>query len=197
MPAASTPYGFRPIRSLGGRPYATGDGASFRIPSGYGSNLFYGMPVALSGGNIVPATAGLANYLGIFVGVEYEDPTFGTIQRNYWPASTPVKDSKAAIAYVCTDPDAILQAQCSVAAYDALADVGLRIDMNLPSAPNNGSTATGLSKAGITATDAVDGEFLLLGIINAPDNINASGFVDVFGVVAGGLHIARNQYVAP
>jgi hypothetical protein len=193
MPAISAPYGFRPVRTLGNRPY-NGSTNMYRIQSGTAANLFYGDPLALSGGFVVKATTGFANYIGVFQGCQYTDPTMGLLNRQYWPSGTVASD---AIAYVADDPDLIFQVQCVNASYNALADVGLRIDVSLPASPNDGNTATGLSKVGITNADAVDGEVVLLGIVNEPNNINGSGYVDCLVTVAGGLHVSRNQYIAP
>jgi hypothetical protein len=191
MPAVSAPYGFRPIRSLGSRPFSSGSD-SYRIVSGYATSLYVGTPVILgSTGKIEIGAANLAGYIGIFMGCYYEDTTFGMTFRQAWTGGTVPKDAANAVALIQDDPDLILQAQCSVVDFDAAAVVGKRLTINLPASPNHGNVATGNSKAGVTATVAAAGEFVLLGVVPSPDNINASGYVDVYGTIAAGLHITR------
>jgi hypothetical protein len=187
MPLIQSPFGFRPVKSLGNRPFAVPNDM-YRIASGQATNLFFGQPVALSSGNIVPATAGFAGYIGIFMGCQYTDPTFGFIQRQYWPSGTIAADAKA---FVADDPDMIFRTQLSVASFNADNGVGLRYTANLPAAPNDGRVSTGNSLAGMTGTAAGSGEWLLLGRVDEPDNANAVGYVDVLVVAAQGMHIAR------
>lgn len=178
MPATSLPYGFKPVRSLGSRPF-TGQGEKlYRITSGYATNLFYGQPVALSSGKLIPAVAGFAACCGVFMGVEYVDPNYGLTHRQYWAASTATQDAADAVAYVATDPDIIYQAQSTAASLDALANIGKRYDATLPTGGSAGTTATGKSLAGVGAQNN-SGELLLIDIADTPGNTNASGYVDV------------------
>ena len=189
MAATSTPYGFRPVRMLGGQSNSAST-STYRIASGQATNIFNGMPVALNAsGVIVPATAGFAGLIGVFQGCAYTDPVAGYITRQFWPSGTVASD---AVAYVADDPDQMWMAQCSVANFDALANVGRRLTANLPAAPNDGRTTTGNSIQGVTATVAAGtGEFVLLGIAQLPDNVNASGFVDLIGTFPSEFYVTR------
>jgi hypothetical protein len=104
----------RAINELGGLPYA-GSTRLLPIAAGYGTNLFYGDIVQLSGGTVVAnsytaatsPTTPIAGTIGVFVGCQYTNP--GTLQRlnaQYWPAGTVAQD---AVAYVIDDPRVVFR----------------------------------------------------------------------------------------
>lgn len=113
-PQVSGPYGLKAVNEIGGLPYA-GSTRMIPIASGYGSNLFYGQIVQLSGGTLIagaytPAsspTTPIAGTIGVFVGCAYTNPsTLQPIQSQYWPASTVAND---AVAYVIDDPRTVFK----------------------------------------------------------------------------------------
>jgi hypothetical protein len=113
-PQVSGPYGLLARNEIGGLPYA-GSTRMIPIASGYGTSLFYGQIVQLSGGTLVtssytPAsspTTPIAGTIGVFVGCSYTNPsTLQPIQSQYWPASTVAND---AIAYVIDDPRTVFK----------------------------------------------------------------------------------------
>jgi hypothetical protein len=144
-PVIDAPYGMKPINLIGGQVFA-GSTREYKIPNGYGTNIFYGDVVGLTRGNIqrLSVTTGTAGTVtGIFLGCRYIDPVTKNLTfSQYYPASTASGDS---FAIVCDDPDTIFKiAVCSattVMASGAQAMVG----QNLAMINNAGSTATGNS----------------------------------------------------
>ena len=113
-PIIPAPYGFKAVSEFGGLPYA-GSTRMYPIATAYGTSLFNGDIVQLSGGTIVtttmsaassPATP-VAGTLGIFVGAEYTNSSSQIVRGQYWPAST---SSNYAVGYVIDDPRTLFKA---------------------------------------------------------------------------------------
>ena len=113
-PIIPAPYGFKAVSEFGGLPYS-GSTRMYPIATAYGTSLFNGDIVQLSGGTIVtttmsaassPATA-VAGTLGIFVGAEYTNSSSQIIRGQYYPAST---TSNAMVGYVIDDPRTVFKA---------------------------------------------------------------------------------------
>ena len=113
-PIIPAPYGFKAVSEFGGLPYA-GSTRPYPIATAYGTSLFNGDIVQLSGGTIVtttmsaassPATA-VAGTLGIFVGAEYTNSSSQIVRGQYWPANT---SSNYAVGYVIDDPRTVFKA---------------------------------------------------------------------------------------
>lgn len=145
-PTVDAPYGLEPINLIGGQVFA-GSTRMFSIASGYNTNLFNGQVVQLTtDGTIIvnPTTTGtspVAGIVGVFLGVEYTNPsTKQKLRAQYWPAGTVASD---AVAYVCDDPDAIFKAViCSSGT--TVASLGQwAVGKNTALIQNGGSTNTG------------------------------------------------------
>jgi len=113
-PIIPAPYGFKAVSEFGGLSYA-GSTRMYPIATAYGTSLFNGDIVQLSGGTIVtttmsaassPATP-VAGTLGIFVGAEYTNSSSQIVRGQYWPAST---SSNYAVGYVIDDPRVVFKA---------------------------------------------------------------------------------------
>jgi hypothetical protein len=113
-PIVPAPYGFKPVSEFGGLVYA-GSTRMYPIATGYGTSLFNGDIVQLSGGTVVtttmsaastPGTA-VAGTLGIFVGAEYVNSSKQTVRAQYYPASTTSDNMQA---YVIDDPRTVFKA---------------------------------------------------------------------------------------
>ena len=113
-PIIPAPYGFKAVSEFGGLPYA-GSTRMYPIATAYGTSLFNGDIVQLSGGTIVtttmsaassPATP-VAGTLGIFVGAEYTNSSSQIVRGQYYPAST---TSNAMVGYVIDDPRTVFKA---------------------------------------------------------------------------------------
>lgn len=191
MATTAAPYGGRVVKLAGNRPNPLGN-SLYPIVSNYGTAIYYGQPVVFaSSGVTVPAAATLGTtsapelYVGIFMGCTYTDPSLKyTVFRQYYPASTVASDIQA---YVMDDPNAIIQIQASAASFNVYSNFGSNYAL---SAASGGSATTGNCNLSLaTATADVTYPFKVVGISQAVDNINASGYVDVLVQVRAGFHI--------
>lgn len=190
MALSATPYGLRPVKTVGNRAQPGGD-SFYPIASGYAANIFYGDPVKLVSGKIqkvVGTDIGAAEaYIGVFVGCAYTNPTTKQfLQTQYWPTGTVAAD---AVAYVVDDPNAIFQIQSNAASFDVVANVGNQCSI----VQTAGSTITGLSAISLnvsTAAVTASLSYKILGIVNDPYNINnsASSYPDIYVKVNAGFH---------
>lgn len=111
-PTVPAPYGFVPTNLIGGQVFA-GATRSIPIASGYGTSLYFGDIVKLSGGNVVAtaltytSAAYDAGTIGVFMGCSYTSPATGQkLFSQAWIGSTAAAD---AMAVVCDDPDTIFK----------------------------------------------------------------------------------------
>lgn len=177
MSSTAAPFGFRLVNNVIGQSHAR----EFPIATGYAVNIFKGDPVALSStlGSETPtvevatadgaraSTAGTV-LLGIFAGCRYTDSTGKRVESNYWPASTASSDA-VALVYNKEGDEFECQADGSL----ARTMVGSQVTIVGLNTAGGGSTVTGLSSAGISATPVIataNGAFVITGISSAIDN---------------------------
>jgi len=129
-PIVPAPYGLKPVSEFGGLPYS-GSTRMYPIATGYGTSLFNGDIVQLSGGTVVatamsatstPGTA-TAGTLGVFLGCEYTNSLSQPTRAQYYPAST---TSNLMVAYVVDDPRTVFKAALTVQG-TSLANTGTTI----------------------------------------------------------------------
>ena len=103
-PTVSAPYGFKPINSIGGTPYA---GSTRQVPIDSGAMYNGDLVELLSSGKCKVVADGTAapQALGVCVGVQYTNSSGQTVQAQYAPASGVTN----AVAYVVDDPRALFQ----------------------------------------------------------------------------------------
>lgn len=137
MASTASPYGLLPIQKLGGgvQNHAL---RQMKIASGYNTNIFYGDIVKRVAGGTIEKDTGTttATPVGVFLGVQYTDATYGFTTRQMWTAGTAVAD---AYALVCDDPDALFQIQSD----EAVGQTGQ--GCNAAIVQGSGSTANGKS----------------------------------------------------
>jgi len=162
MANVNGPNGFKPVRLLGG-------GADIRtteysIASAYGTNIFFGDPVQMTGTgkNIALAEAGNVDNIGVFAGCRYVNSQGKQIFSKHWPASTTATNI---VALVWDNPDIVFEAQTDTV---AAADIGTLADW----AAGTGSTATGMSGAYLAASTGgtTDKSMRILRLVNRADN---------------------------
>lgn len=144
MSSTSAPFGLRPAFHPSGldRAQALAGG----IASGYSSNILKGQPVKyVTAGTIQPAAAGDA-FVGAFAGVEWTDTTGRRHVSNYWPASTAYQTGSC-VAYFYADQNIVYEIQTD----GSVAQTAIGDEADL-SNTTDGSTATGLSAATLSAT---------------------------------------------
>lgn len=185
MANVDAPTGLRPVRYRSGAPY-TGAANPYYIPSSYGTALFVGDPVTITGtSNTASVKAPGAGAFGVGTMREINKTTAGDsntdgeritgvivgfaalptdLSKNYNPAST------ERVAYVCDDPDVVYEIQANGAI--PAASMGLNAIFIYT---HSGSTATGLSGVELDTTGtapAADASYQLriVGAVNREDN---------------------------
>lgn len=179
MPNTDTPFGLRPVQHRNGAPY-TGASKPYYIPAAYGTALYIGDPVVITGAVntaavkgagagafpvgalavVAKATAGDGNALtGVIVGFASTSDS-----ATYNPAST------ERIAFVCDDPDVLFEIQADGTVTPA--DVGFNAVLIYTHA---GSTITGRSGAELDTTSDVpaadaSNQLTIRGFVNREDN---------------------------
>ena len=150
-PTVSAPYGLKPINRVDGLPYA---GAIRQIPiaAGYATAILNGATVKLSGGYLVADTStNAATPCGVLVGCQYVNSSGQTVQGQYYPASQSTA-ANPAYAYVVDDPNALFKVAVVSSGTTITYTDRTVVGSNLPMVQNGGSTTTGDSTIGVTAT---------------------------------------------
>jgi hypothetical protein len=150
-PTVSAPYGLKPINRVDGMPYA---GAIRQIPiaAGYATAILNGATVKLSGGYLVADTStNAATPCGVLVGCQYINSSGQTVQGQYYPASQSTA-ANPAYAYVVDDPNALFKVAVVSSGTTITYTDRTVVGSNLPMVQNGGSTTTGDSTIGVTAT---------------------------------------------
>jgi len=118
-PTVSAPYGFEPVNLIGGQVFA-GSTRNLPIAYNYGTAIYNGDFVSLSGGYVVPTTLPVNSTnttVGVFLGCYYTSPA--TKQRlfsQFYPANTAAGDITA---IVVDDPDTVFKVAVTAAATGA------------------------------------------------------------------------------
>ena len=182
-PTVSAPYGFQPINSVDGKPYA---GALRQIPitASYGTAIYNGDVVKLVTGGTVEKSGIGANVtaeptLGVFVGCQYVNTMSQTVQSQYYPSS----GATNAVAYVVLDPQAAYKVavttsgNTSVVTYVTRAVVGT----NMSIATGSGSATTGDSGLSVISGSAANTAVLPCRVVDVvPETaLNATAFTEV------------------
>jgi hypothetical protein len=167
-PVIDRPYGLVPINLMGGIPFA-GSTRMIPIAQNYGSNIFNGDVVGLSGGNAIitpynansSSAAAAGNIVGVFLGTQYPgtSPILGNLQAQYYGANN---NQPGMVAYVMDNPTALFKA-CVVAqaqgSANTQANTSTTVGYMSPRfvgtnaflvAGNTGSTTTGNSAMGVS-----------------------------------------------
>ena len=150
-PTVSAPYGLKPVNRVDGMPYA---GAIRQIPiaAGYATAILNGATVKLSGGYLVADTStNAATPCGVLVGCQYVNSSGQTVQGQYYPASQSTA-ANPAYAYVVDDPNALFKVAVVSSGTTITYTDRTVVGSNLPMVQNGGSTTTGDSTIGVTAT---------------------------------------------
>lgn len=160
MANTASPLGFRPVNLIGGQPFA-GSTRMLPIASGYATSIFYGDVVKLINTGYINKDTGTTSLtpVGIFMGCQYVDPTYGFTTRQMWTASTATMNSAPAYAFVCDDPDAVFQIQASAAVTQAA------LGQNAAVVQGSGDTISGDSRVSLNAASVADTNTLPIRIV--------------------------------
>jgi hypothetical protein len=148
-PTVSAPYGFKPINSIGGTPYA---GSTRLVPISSGAMYDGDLVELLSDGKCAVVASGTSapQALGVCVGVQYTNSSGQTVQAQYAPASGVTN----AVAYVVDDPTALFQVAV-VSSGTTMSSLGrTAVGQNTSVILNAGNANTGDSTQAISSTTA-------------------------------------------
>lgn len=165
MSNSDRPSGFTPRRhAFGGVIRAN----AYAIASAYATSIFNGDAVVLTAGKVNQAADNSAAILGIFAGCQYVDSEGNVKFARHWTADAVTLGSADAKAWVYDDPGIIFGVQTdSATAYVDATHKGGSYDVQLTHA---GSTYTGQSGMELDLNDAGSTQFLVLGLIDEPNN---------------------------
>jgi hypothetical protein len=181
-PTVSAPYGFQPINSVDGKPYA---GAIRQLPitAAYGTAIYNGDMVKLVVGGTIEKSAIGANVtaqptLGVFVGCQYVNSSSQTVQAQYYPTGV-----TSAVAFVVLDPQAAFKAAVTTSGNTSVVTSVTRavVGTNMEIATGAGSNVTGNSGLSVVSGSAANTAILPVRVIDVvPETaVNATNFREV------------------
>jgi hypothetical protein len=166
MANSDTPMGFVPYRHLGGGVIRAAQG--YKLDGGYATDLFRGDAVVLTSGYIARAADNSATILGIVKGFKYRASDGSIVITDRWIASTATLGDEDVEVEVYTDPMISYKCQSDTGtAYVDATHKGGVFDVELDHA---GSTVTGQSGMELDLNDTGTGQFLVVGLIDEPNN---------------------------
>lgn len=177
-PTVSGPSGLVPVKLVSGVPFV-GVTRQYSIASGYNTNIFNGDAVKLvTGGTVERDTADAAmTPMGVFLGCTYTDPTLGyQLFSQHYPANTVASDI---MAYVADGTDVLFKVavlSSGAGATPVIGDLAITdLGANVAMINNNGDTATGNSRCGISDTTATTNTLPLRIVELVEETKNSSG----------------------
>lgn len=190
-PTVSAPYGLKPVRLIGGQPYA-GATSQYPVLSTEGTAIYTGDVVTLgASGNVtkLAATDTATLIVGVFMGCSYTSATTGQkVFAQYAPA-TPPSDC---VAYVADDPDLVFKAAVCSSGTTMGGVTQVAVGATGTLILNAGSTATGNSKFAVNQTvNTTNNIVKIVGVV--PETVNASGSsTEVLVIFPATVHFMRS-----
>jgi hypothetical protein len=179
MANVDAPRGLVPVKMLGNK-YETAGFSTYKVASGYASNIFNGTAVQLKAdGTIeiaVDTKASSAKIVGVAAGVNYTDSTGKPVWKNYWPASTATQGAVDAEIKVYDDPDQLFIVQADGASDQTAVGANAPMVGNANGNTTNGMSTMELDHSGLTASDE---QLRVIGIVQDPDNTAGQTNVDL------------------
>ena len=174
MANKDAPFGFIPVRMVGGA-YFSGGQDEYDIADDYNTAIFSGDIVELhTDGTITIGAAGQTNLIGVFNGCFYTTDGGVPTYSKYWPASQSSSDAKA---FVITDPNVVFEAQEDNTEIGSTATHPAQVGSNADFVSTHaGTTAAGRSKQELdssTITNAA-ANLRIIGKSTDPDNSDAT-----------------------
>jgi hypothetical protein len=157
------------------------------------TGFFFGDPVGLVGGSVVPVTASptvaltASSPIGVFMGCEYQDPVRGFVNAQSFPAGGITAGLKNVKFKIADNPDLIFKVQSSgtVAA--------TAIGLNAALVPGAGNVATGDSTFAAGAAATTTGIALrIVGFLDMPGSTPGDAFTDLLVKWNVGVHRTEN-----
>ncbi len=168
-PTVSAPYGFQPINSIGGTPYA---GSTRLVPVASGAVYTGDLVEMLSSGTCAVISSGTAaaQCLGVCVGVQYTNSSGQTVQAQYAPASGVTN----VVAYVVDDPRALFKVAIVSSGTTMATLTRTAVGQNAPVALNSGNANTGDSAQAITTSTDVTATLPIRIVDVVPETMTSS-----------------------
>jgi len=177
-PTVSGPSGLVPVKLVSGVPFV-GVTRQYSIASAYNTSIFSGDAVQLlTGGTISRDTADAAmTPIGVFLGCTYTDPSLGyQLFNQYYPADTVASDI---MAYVADSTDVLFKVavlSSSAGVTPVIGDLAITdLGANVAMINNDGDTATGNSRCGISDSTATTNTLPLRIVELVEETKNSSG----------------------
>lgn len=179
MSAIATPYGLKPVGSLGSAPYNGGISRAFRMTANNSIALYTNGLATLAAGAIngigANGTAGTPSInlaVGVIIGMQYTDPTLKyTLFGQYLPVNAITAGYTNIIVFVNDDPRGLFQIQSDAAVTQA--HIGWNANMNFASATVPGNATTGLSS--ITLDTPVNTDNYMLRVVDLVNQSSLQG----------------------
>lgn len=207
-PTVPAPYGFKPVNSVDGKPYAgatrqlrirnTGSYDSPAEPIFYGDLVYMTTtPEAITGARIVRLNSGAEGYgsssnsYGVFVGCTFTNPvTKQPTWSQYWPGPTAAPN---AVAYIVDDPMAMYKVvpvnydsetqDSTLIVPTAYWAIGMERAVTLTWNGDAGNTNTGNSYMSIVSPSTISSSYdtrrvLIVDVV--PETETESGYVELY-----------------
>lgn len=177
----NAPFGLRAVRHRFG---GTIRASKYAIADQYGTSLFTGDPVVVTGNgaNLQIATAATDDVItGVFAGCRYVDLLGDTKWSSYWPAAQVTNTAVPIIAEILDDPFIEYDIQFDATGFDAAHSRKLA---NLVA--NAGNTKTGTSAYSATRAAGTETQLKLLGLSPAYEGQNPGVAQSAYGAYAIG-----------
>jgi hypothetical protein len=168
-PTVSAPYGFQPINSIGGTPYA---GSTRLVPVASGAVYTGDLVELLSSGTcaVIASGSASAQCLGVCVGVQYTNSSGQTVQAQYAPASGVTN----VVAYVVDDPRALFKVAVVTSGTTMGTLTRAAVGQNAIVVLNSGNANTGDSAQAIDDTTDVTATYPIRIVDVVPETATSS-----------------------
>ena len=186
MSTVASPYGLRPVGTVGGNAaYTGGTARAFRLTADNTVAIYANGPVTMAAGAVngigASGTAGTPSVniaLGVCTGIQYTDPVMKyTLFAQYLPVNSITAGYTNIIVFVNDDPDALFQIQgagpVTATLAQAQAKIGWNAALTFASATVPGNATTGLSSVSLTAPANTDN--LMMRVVDIVNQSSISG----------------------
>lgn len=141
---------------------------TYNVAYNYATAIYCGDAVELSSGKVIVGTAASTTILGIFDGCSYRNNAGEQVFSRYWPGTALTDSTSVVTAYVYDDKGILFEVQCETGVdYVDATHIGTACDLI---ATHAGSALTGQSGQEITAGTTGDAQFVIMKLIDRPDN---------------------------
>ena len=195
MSTLASPYGLQPVIRTGST-YDNGGYTTFPVTTNNSAVIGMGDPVAMIGGSIVsisasPTTTFSANTpVGVFMGVSYQDPALGFVNRAFLPANAVSNGLMNIQVKVADEPGYIFRAQANgpVAANKLGATVAIKASSLNSASVFTGQSAVSLDASTVGFSGSSTNAFKIVGFVTQPNDAPGDNFTDVYVRWNAGIH---------